>query len=317
MGQGRKTSILFLAALAAGVLALPSNAAAAPTVHRTGADAQAVREYWTPERIDDAIPLDTLPSSASPLTRGATVGTKKQRRRKSHKQVRHVRKLPFRASGKVFFSEGINDYVCSGTAVRSGGQSLVWTAGHCVYERAGVFGGYVSNWMFVPAFSAGNRPYGTWVASSLATTPQYRSGSSLPGDDQSSYDFGAATVAPNGGKTLQQAVGARKIAFKRNPRQGRLHAFGYPAQPPPKEFDGRHLFRCDSKLVTRDHSGGGPSPLGIDCDMTGGASGGGWVNDRGKVVSVTSYGYASRPGVLYGPYQGGVARSLYNSVSGG
>ena len=58
--------------------------------------------------------------------------------------------------------------------------------------------------------------------------------------------------------------------------------------------------------------------------MTGGASGGGWVIGRGRINSVTSYGYE---GVcvllictedpdgdkLYGPYFGNTIRALYRS----
>jgi hypothetical protein len=39
--------------------------------------------------------------------------------------------------GKVFFSDGAYNYVCSGTALTSGNESVVWTAGHCVNEGPG------------------------------------------------------------------------------------------------------------------------------------------------------------------------------------
>ena len=51
------------------------------------------------------------------------------------------------AHGKVFFSDGASNYVCSGTALSSGNQSVVWTAGHCVNEGPG---GFYTNWAFVP-----------------------------------------------------------------------------------------------------------------------------------------------------------------------
>jgi hypothetical protein len=55
--------------------------------------------------------------------------------------------------------------------------------------------------------------------------------------------------------------------------------------------------------------------MGIDCDMTGGSSGGGWIAG-GSVVSVNSYGYTTLPNVMFGPYQGSVAQSLYTQASG-
>jgi hypothetical protein len=35
------------------------------------------------------------------------------------------------------------------------------------------------------------------------------------------------------------------------------------------------------------------------------------------VYSVNSYGYSNQPNVMYGPYQGSVAQSLYNAASAG
>jgi hypothetical protein len=50
--------------------------------------------------------------------------------------------------------------------------------------------------------------------------------------------------------------------------------------------------------------------------MTGGSSGGGWIVGS-SVYSVNSYGYTNQPDVMYGPYQGDVAQSLYNAASAG
>ena len=36
---------------------------------------------------------------------------------------------------------------------------------------------------------------------------------------------------------------------------------------------------------------------------------------RGTLVSVTSFSYSDRPGVLWGPYLGSTAQSLYASVA--
>ena len=40
----------------------------------------------------------------------------------------------------------------------------------------------------------------------------------------------------------------------------------------------------------------------MGCNMKAGASGGGWVDDFGQLVSVTSFGYRKRRDILYGPY---------------
>ncbi len=49
--------------------------------------------------------------------------------------------------------------------------------------------------------------------------------------------------------------------------------------------------------------------------MTGGSSGGGWIGATGAVMSVNSYGYGDLPDVMFGPYQGTQARSLYTQAA--
>jgi hypothetical protein len=114
----------------------------------------------------------------------------------------------------------------------------------------------------------------------------------------------------NGGQSLTSVVGGRNIAFN-TARQQNYASHGYPAAPP---FNGQRLWVCNSPLVYDDTSANPPT-LGIDCDMTGGSSGGGWIAG-GSVVSVNSYGYKTLPNVMFGPYQGAVAQSLYKAASG-
>ena len=54
--------------------------------------------------------------------------------------------------------------------------------------------------------------------------------------------------------------------------------------------------------------------MAIGCDMTGGASGGGWVVGN-AVHSVVSYGYGDQPNVIYGPYQSTEARALFDAAA--
>ena len=76
---------------------------------------------------------------------------------------------PTRTHGKVFFTLGGVDYVCSGTALLSGNKSVVWTAGHCVYDPAPP-GDFATNWNFAPAYKDGSAPLGVYVASNLFTS---------------------------------------------------------------------------------------------------------------------------------------------------
>ncbi len=240
-----------------------------------------------------------------------------RRRSSLHREVSTTSAFPFRTHGRVFFTLGLWDYSCSATAVRSPSRSLVWTAGHCVSDPGPAGPVFATNWEFVPGYRGGRSPFGEWPATSLATTPQWGGRGPLSGGD-AAFDFGAAVVATRSSRHLQEAIGARRIAF-RQARDKIYSAFGYPAERPPAEFDGRHLFVCRSRYRGGDPAAGPPVPLRISCDMTAGASGGGWMirrGDRRYVASVTSYGYRGQPNSLYGPYQGTVAQRLYEEAGG-
>ncbi len=209
---------------------------------------------------------------------------------------------PTSTHGKVFFTLGGVDYVCSGTALLSANKSVVWTAGHCVNEGPGDF---ATNWEFVPAYKDGSAPLGEFVASNLWTT------SAWGNDGDFSYDEGAAVVDPVGGVALTDKVGGRGIAFSYN-RNQTYTSYGYPAAPP---FTGERLWTCNSALAASDSSAS-PATMGIGCDMTGGSSGGGWIVGN-NLESVNSYGYSTQPDVMYGPYMDSVAQQLYTAASSG
>jgi hypothetical protein len=173
-----------------------------------------------------------------------------------------------------------------------------------------------TNWVFVPAYSSngsGNAPFGRWAAKTLTTTTQWI----VHGNFR--QDLGAANLVKMNGKNLGQNIGGQGIAFNKAAQQN-YSDFGYPQAPP---FNGNSQFRCDSPLVGRDDpfDGPGPLPMKINCDMTGGSSGGGWLvkldsNGLGLVQSVNSYGYTDDPGHEYGPYQGNEALTLFDAVKG-
>jgi V8-like Glu-specific endopeptidase len=306
-----------------------------------------VRRYWTPGRMRRAEPVElrraaTTPPPAStdvaaprgdpklvlptgpgvPDTRAGLLdgqlgaGTGPQARDAVDTGPNNTG-FPQRVHGRVFLTQGVEDFYCSGTVVRSPGHVLVWTAGHCVHG-ADIGQGFSTNFMFVPGYRDGQRPFGEWTAVTLHTTSEWRSSS--PNNEAYEFDLGAATLARHGdGRGIQDEIGARGIAFNQR-RSQPYSAFGYPVQSP---FNGQRLYRCDSPFTGSDNIGS-PAPMRIRCNMTGGASGGGWVADGRFVASVTSYGYnvdAECPAglfgeCLYGPYQGGAAKRLYQAARG-
>ncbi|MEU6429981.1 peptidase [Microbispora sp. NPDC046973] len=213
-----------------------------------------------------------------------------------------------KTTGRVFFtvtagSDAGRNASCSGTAVTSANRSVVITAGHCVKLN----GAFHANWVFVPGYDQGNRPNGTWPATTLLTTAQWNSGENM------NYDVAAAVVAPQGGKSLTDVVGGQGVAFNQ-PRGRQTYAFGYPAGAP---YDGSRLVYCsgrtfDDFLSSQDQ--------GLSCGLTGGASGGPWFvgfsesTGSGLLNSVNSFKYNFASYWMFGPYFGPEAEAVYNTA---
>ena len=291
--------------IGAGLVVVMAWALWASAAAQAGVHTKVVRQspadvvaYWTPARMRAAKPVErTKPGpapAAAPSKSGAAVEI-----------APPYNVFPTSTNGKVFFTDGGYNYVCSGTALASTNQSVVWTAGHCVNEGPGA---YVTNWAFVPAYRDGQRPYGTFPATTLRTTSQWQRSGDF------SYDLGAATVAPSAATgTLTATIGGgRQVEFN-GARSQTYNSFGYPAAG---RFNGQRLWMCSSPLYTSD-TRTSPQTLGIRCDMTGGSSGGGWLNPSGAIASVNSYGYQSLKNVMFGPYQGNAAQTLYNAAQTG
>ena len=331
-------AVAAVAAMAFSLVCVPAAGADAVAAASDGSPTE-VRDYWTPARMRAATevpePAGSLlagrpdPASGSsaddatyvPATGAAAVrgGVPKQAKGPlgigvTREEVTDPAAPEVRMHGKVFFTvpagPSAGDYVCSGTALNSKNRSVVWTAGHCVYDVGSGADAFATNWNFVPGYSEAGAPYGEWPAKRLATTRGWKTSGNLR------YDIGAAVVAKNAqGQRLGEVVGGRGIGFDQ-PRDLRFAAYGYPALDNPIEFTGDREWRCISESAGADAPvGSGPATMAIDCDMTGGASGGGWISGT-TLITVTSYGYAIEPNHLYGPYLSTTAKSLYRSVSG-
>ncbi|WP_055494330.1 serine protease [Streptomyces sp. TP-A0356] len=240
-------------------------------------------------------------------------------------------------AGKVFFDAPGGTMVCSATVVEDpahpGKSNLVWTAGHCVH--AGKKGGWYRNIAFVPTYNNSGRteaqlknatreevaPYGVWWGDWAQTSQQWIEQGGETGGQGASYDFAVIHVTPekgSGGKSLEETVGSALPVNFNAPAVSKvagITATGYPAAAP---FDGQKLYQCQDKpgrlsIVRTD-----PTMYRIGCTMTGGSSGGGWVetgaNGKPALVSNTSIGPVSS-GWLAGPRLGPVAKGVYESVS--
>jgi V8-like Glu-specific endopeptidase len=307
----QKLAISLLALL---VLGLAATAAQARNVvgARVNPDPDAVRAYWTPERMRSATPKDVQRGGgpkdpqAKPGGGGGGGGGTGTSATAALVNWPTTVDLTY-TNGKVYFNDGTSRYVCSGTAINSANASVVWTAGHCVND--GGSNRFYTNWMFVPAFNNGGTSYATFVAGQLYTSREWAV------DGEFGKDYGAAVVGTQGGQTLQATLGGvgRTLAFSPNYTIGRrLDAYGYPAAG---KYNGQSLWRCVSSLQRVDTAS--PNTMGIPCSMTGGSSGGAWLEPTtGNQVSNNSYGYSSLKNVMFGPVFGPVAADLFHTAEG-
>lgn len=308
----------------------------APAKTITAARAKVIRRFWTEARMKRAVPVPVDSGAAggtpAPISDGAPVSIAGRAPRSGVAPAELLQPQgsggtrteyywpgpfnthPASTAGRIFFSMPSDPagvfYTCTGTSVQAENRSLVVTAGHCLADP----GQYASRWVFCPGYRDGNCRFGRWPFRTLRTTVGfYERGNPA-------YDIGTAIVKRNGdGVRLGNYVGTQGIAWRQLADQY-WYAFGYPGQAP---FTGERLYVCE------DRSAGyydpsptlpGPTMILIDCSMTPGSSGGGWLilpnrNWIGYVNTVTSIGRRTGGVVtnLAGPYFGDAAANLYNA----
>ena len=244
-------------------------------------------------------------------------------------------------SGRIYFEMPGNaklkgpwsGYVCSGTVAEDSisGRSIILTAAHCVYDDANK--AFARNVLFIPnqAQTSGsgtdtncnNDPMGCWVPSFGVVDANWTS-SIFPENiawDYAYYvvsDSGAhvGTAAPD---SLDQATGSMPVSFfavnvnDGDPSAGSVdftHAFGYSYSNDPD------FMYCAEDMTTEgDVNWWLPS-----CGLSGGASGGAWLQSmdqslgRGSIVSVNSWGYTTAPGMAGPKLTGTSAECLFTEA---
>jgi V8-like Glu-specific endopeptidase len=264
--------------------------------------------YWTPARVANAIPRDFVFDEARGFVQrarpggggggGTTTGSSW-----------NGEGLIKEASGKVLFTMGGSNYVCSGSVATDGvtGRSLVLTAGHCAYDETNR--AFATNWLFVPdydespTFTCAQTEYGCWSASALVVHQGYATAGGF-NTQATLHDFAFAVVgggSPNGTQ-LDTAVGSFPLATSGFDQPGdTAYAFGYPAA---QKYKGNDLVYCAGQIFEDPYNE--ELTWGLPCRMTGGSSGGPWVSGfnattgTGSLSSLNSYGY-SGVAAMHGP----------------
>ncbi|MFD0483297.1 trypsin-like serine peptidase [Kineococcus sp. GCM10028916] len=352
----RASSAGALALASSLVLSLSGGSAQAVEVTGTGSTSvsllsttdatvqQVATEYWTPERMASAQPADRVvapggpaarpatpeaaPSPSSPSTRStlavgdaAVVGRSTRRASGTAPASTVATSTPWagpaavaRKVGRLFFTQGRGNYECSASSVASVAGDVIVTAGHCLTEN-----GVVStNVVFVPGLHGTSAPYGTFPATKLFTTTQWRQGDQSKAEALN-FDVGFAVVQSVGGRSLADTVGSFAIDF--TPALDPVTVFGYPGRG--AAADGTTLQFCTGTRFTDVTSTNDPTTdRATLCTMAGGSSGGPWLSGfdpakgTGTVTSVVSFSYNDATEVLYGPLFGDVVAAVYHEAAG-
>jgi hypothetical protein len=301
----RRSRAAILSALFVG-LALPI--AAAPALARDPAAAAHDRTlaYWTPQRIANAKPRDFVKAPAGRLVQDPKAKPQKPGGGGSSvigaSWTKQGQVLV--TTGKVVFTMNSGNYICTGTVVSDGNasdsRSIVISAAHCAWD--GTDGGFARNWMFIPEFDStptytcSATKWGCWTAAALVVNRGFTSAGGF-NDQAVQYDWSFAVITTPGSKggVLDAKVGSFALDTTAPNVGDKVYTFGYPAAG---RYHGSDLVYCADQLFNDSLTAN--KTFGIDCNMTGGSSGGPWLlpftesSGVGTIRAVTSYGYSGQ-----------------------
>ncbi|HET6998212.1 MAG TPA: hypothetical protein VFI03_06445 [Solirubrobacterales bacterium] len=287
---------LFVGA-ATGAAATPAHPTAQSVSPAEAAAAARVARYWTPERMRNARPLDLI-VGASGETRIRVGSPQPSGASASFLSVSTPDLPPYSFNGRIFIRRGKLAGFCSGTAINSPTRQLVLTAGHCINSgreegKASVWSDYLQ---FVPAYSGGVAPFGSFVARrKKIRAPQQWTKQGNP-----DFDMGAFLTLPNAeGLNVADAVGGGATIVTGLSRHQTFQTFGYPGKV-------TRMQSCTSPYIGDDLLSNpfpGPPTLGIRCHWAPGASGGGWlIGDGTQINGVSAYLHLNNKSRTFGPY---------------
>jgi V8-like Glu-specific endopeptidase len=315
---------LVMGCVVAAVILMPRGVVAqqpvAISVGGNIAAAAAIEAYWTPERMQKAIPRDvravapapgtevpailekrsfpdfvpgyapgsppggggaagqamTVPDAAmqtsppfSPPSSPTDVGNYAPFQRWTW--ISNYLLYPISTIGKLFFTLGAGDFVCSASVVH---RNTIATAGHCVADGNG---NGASNFLFCPSYFRGTgsgSPHpslGCWGGVLAFTSGNWFVNGAVD------RDYACIVTSPSNsttGSPVGNVTGWTGRAWNFPSRQATF-SLGYPAAPP---FPGYHIIAVVStEWYEQDmYASDGQVSKYIGNDMTGGSSGGPW-----------------------------------------
>jgi hypothetical protein len=306
----RRLAALFIPILALSMM--PAAAAASPA-DEARAQHEAIVAFWTPERMKAAIPRDFTfdvvrgyQPAAKPEGKGGGGGGGESTTTVTGASWNQGGPV-LTGTGKVYFTMGGSNYICSGAVVANDGRtthSIVQTAAHCAYDEK--MKAFASFWMFIPEFdtkptyTCANTQHGCWTAQALVVHKGYADAGGF-NTQAMQHDFAFAVVGAGGHKTdqLDGEVASFPLSTASLPAGSFVYAFGYPAA---QKYKGNDLVYCAGSIF--EDSWNALLTWGMACEMTGGSSGGPWFSGfkdkTGTLHSLNSYGYSGVKN-MYGP----------------
>lgn len=227
------------------------------------ASTEAAREYWTPERMRNALPIEqALGLSGDDVTSEEVVDQRVARANRLH--------VPS-TTGKLFFRANGGDYVCSAATINTRRKNQVITAGHCVHS--GPNGGMSPQWfkdfVFVPKYHNGNAPLGRWHYKKVWAFTKWTKRGNFR------YDQAVMKMRNRNGKTIVRKVGGNGLRFEASQRQRGVRIWGWPAEG---QYNGEVAVYCQGRTTRRR----GSTDAWMKCPMNGGASGGPWLLKKNR-----------------------------------
>lgn len=181
-----------------------------------------------------------------------------------------------KTTGKLYFRVTPNSKtsVCSASVVTSKEDNAILTAGHCVHY--GAKGSWYTDFLFVPAYFNGERPYGSWIWEKVHAPYGWT--------NSGNYDYDKAIIRMrpnNSGTKIANYLGSNGWITNASQYQTDVRITGYPSHDP---YDGQFPYSCYGDTFK---DGIFSNDAYINCGMTKGSSGGAWF-DR---MSSESLGY--------------------------
>jgi hypothetical protein len=276
--------------------------AVSPKVAATSAaswNADAAAEFWTPARLDSALPVDAPPAERAadqPAARSASQSAAPPADQPAARSaarvsgvapglavpdsVRMARASHFAGApgtGMIFYaSQSLTTHYCTASVVNSRYGDLIIMAAHC----------NPGSWMaYVPKYQRGaaRQPYGIWAVTKVFKDSHYTGGLGAGSD----YDYAFAQVAKNSrGQNVQSVTGGYRLS--RTPGYNAyVTVLGYPKVRADATDE---AIRCRPNYRTQKLPG--YRQMVLYCrGFYGGTSGGPWITSfngsTGNLVGVT------------------------------